>query len=167
MGYFPATGARIRESGNFNYVGSWSELWWSGIGGTNIVHGANMRAGEMVDFDGNPRAYAWSVRCVQKFTTFSFVLSYERIGQLAAAEGFARWGVARVRPLSEYADPLMRWLSEGWNGGLGYMEREPMRRIDLRQLIPEARSVIVCAMRYENRSAASRHAARSVVRSTR
>lgn len=41
-----------------------------------------------------------------------------------------------------------QWLSKGYAGRMKYMERNPERRQDVRQIIPDAKSVISCALNY-------------------
>jgi epoxyqueuosine reductase len=40
------------------------------------------------------------------------------------------------------------WLARGFAGEMKYMEREPQKREDIRNLLPEAKSVISCALNY-------------------
>ena len=40
------------------------------------------------------------------------------------------------------------WLSKGFSGEMKYMERNPQKREDLKHILPDARSVISCALNY-------------------
>ncbi|MFN7280852.1 MAG: tRNA epoxyqueuosine(34) reductase QueG, partial [bacterium] len=59
----------------------------------------------------------------------------------AAALGFEACGIARAERLDDDARRLERWLSQGMNGGMSYMERHFDLRIDPTRLVPGARSV--------------------------
>lgn len=62
--------------------------------------------------------------------------------------GFDDCGVARADALSDEEYPLREWLARGWHAGLQYMERNVEKRMDPRQLVPGARSVICCVSAY-------------------
>ncbi|MCE2835237.1 MAG: tRNA epoxyqueuosine(34) reductase QueG [Chitinophagaceae bacterium] len=66
----------------------------------------------------------------------------------AAALGFEACGIARAERLDDDARRLERWLSQGMNGGMSYMERHFDLRIDPTRLVPGARSVITLLMSY-------------------
>jgi len=66
----------------------------------------------------------------------------------ARALGFDAVGIAAADPLDQDEHALMRWLSEGRNGGMAYMAREPRRRSRPREVLPGAKSVIVLATNY-------------------
>lgn len=66
----------------------------------------------------------------------------------AARLGFAFCGIAKAEQLDEDARRLEQWLLSGYNGKLGYMERNFDLRIDPRKLVPDARSVISLMMNY-------------------
>lgn len=61
--------------------------------------------------------------------------------------GFDKVAIAEAQVYPEHA-ALQRWLEQGFHGTMGYMEREPERRIDPKAIFPEARSVITCALNY-------------------
>ena len=76
------------------------------------------------------------------------MLSSDEIKQTALAVGFDACGVARADALSDEEYPLRQWLAKGWHGGLDYMERNIEKRMDPRQLLPGAQSVICCVSAY-------------------
>jgi epoxyqueuosine reductase len=65
----------------------------------------------------------------------------------AVEEGFDRAGIARLGP-SDHAEAFRAWLSRGENAGLGYMERRGDERLDPRNLLDGARSVLCVALQY-------------------
>jgi len=62
--------------------------------------------------------------------------------------GFDLCGIARSRKLTENIDHLKLWLENGFNAGMGYMERNSEKRIDPGHLVEGARSVIVVGLNY-------------------
>lgn len=66
----------------------------------------------------------------------------------ARAEGFDLVGIARAEPID--AGPLDRWLSEGWDAGLGYMRGSRDERLDVTRVLPGARSVVAVAVSYRH-----------------
>lgn len=61
--------------------------------------------------------------------------------------GFDLVGVSPVDKFPEnqfYKD----WLNKGYSGEMGYMERNPERREDVRNILPGAKSIISCAINY-------------------
>lgn len=67
----------------------------------------------------------------------------------AAALGFDACGIAACRPLAEERSHLEAWLAQGFDGGLGYLRRDPGKRCDPALLQEGTRSVIVCAIAYK------------------
>lgn len=76
------------------------------------------------------------------------MLSSTEIKRLALEVGFDACGVAEADALTDEEYPLRQWLAKGWNGDLGYMERNVDMRMDPRLLVPGARSVICCVSAY-------------------
>ena len=76
------------------------------------------------------------------------MLSSAEIKEAALAVGFDACGVAPAGALTDEEYPLRQWLAKGWHGGLDYMERNVDKRMDPRQLLPGARSVICCVSAY-------------------
>jgi len=62
--------------------------------------------------------------------------------------GFMSCGIAMAQQLDEDALRLERWLKNGYQGGMQYMERYFDIRIDPRKLVPGAKSVITLLMNY-------------------
>jgi epoxyqueuosine reductase len=74
-------------------------------------------------------------------------LSFE-IKSKASDLDFDICGIARVRPLSERGHILKEWVDAGMNDIMGYLAREPEKRLDPGLLVPGARSVIVTGLNY-------------------
>ena len=72
----------------------------------------------------------------------------QRIKAQALAVGFDLVGVASVQESPELAF-FERWLEAGYAGEMHYLRRSRERRRDLRQVLPEAQSVIVCGLNYD------------------
>ena len=67
------------------------------------------------------------------------------IVQQARAEGFDLCGVVRAARFPEL-ERLAEWLQRGYGGEMRYLEDS--RRADLRAVMPQVRSAIVCALNY-------------------
>ena len=59
--------------------------------------------------------------------------------------GFDLVGVAGAEP-SAFAEEYREWISQGMHGEMGYLERNLERRLDSRELMPDARSILVVGM---------------------
>lgn len=70
------------------------------------------------------------------------------IKQLATELGFDFCGIAKATKLDEDAKRLESWLNKGMHGSMHYMERYFDMRIDPRQLVPGANSVITLLLNY-------------------
>jgi len=70
------------------------------------------------------------------------------IKQLAGKLGFDHCGIARAQPLDEDARRLEKWLSNGYQGHMAYMENHFDLRVDPSKLVPGARSVITVLKNY-------------------
>jgi epoxyqueuosine reductase len=70
------------------------------------------------------------------------------IKQLASEFGFNFCGIAQATKLDDDARRLEFWLSKGMHGNMHYMERYFDLRIDPRQLVPGAKSVITLLLNY-------------------
>jgi epoxyqueuosine reductase len=66
----------------------------------------------------------------------------EIVTRVAHEQGFVLVGFARVRRLDERAEFFGRWLSEGRHGEMGWLARDPERRLDPRRIDPRLRSVV-------------------------
>jgi len=70
----------------------------------------------------------------------------DAIRDAALALGFARVGFAPIEPFSDAAAALDRWLAAGHQGEMGFMAGST--RADPRELLPQARTLIVVALAY-------------------
>lgn len=66
----------------------------------------------------------------------------------AEALGFMDCGIAAARRLDEHEAPLKSWLKEQRHGRMAYMNRNVEKRLDPRELMPGARSIIVVLQNY-------------------
>ena len=74
-------------------------------------------------------------------------MNAEDIRQHAMTLGFTLAGVARIQPTPEgtfYGE----WLDRGYAGEMHYLERQRPARLDPQSVLPDAKSVIVCAINY-------------------
>ncbi len=71
----------------------------------------------------------------------------EEIKQHALSLGFDACGICRARDSGEEAR-YMRWLSENCQAGMGYLERNVEKRLDPRELVDGAKSIISVALNY-------------------
>ena len=62
--------------------------------------------------------------------------------------GFDLVGFAKAEILKEEGKKLEEWLSLGYQSGMSYMERNKEKRVDVRNILPGARSVISLALNY-------------------
>ncbi len=72
----------------------------------------------------------------------------ELIKSLATTLGFEQCGIAKAEPLDEDARRLERWLKNGYQGSMHYMERHFDLRVNPSLLVPGARSVITLLYNY-------------------
>lgn len=70
------------------------------------------------------------------------------IKERAFSEGFNKVGIVRAEPLAEEAPRLKEWLARGYHGEMSWMARDVEKRLDPRELFPEARSIVVVAPNY-------------------
>ena len=71
----------------------------------------------------------------------------EVIANKAYAVGFSKVGFTDARLEREEAH-LNEWLRRGYHGEMGWMERAPERRTDGARVLPEARTLVCCALNY-------------------
>lgn len=76
------------------------------------------------------------------------VQSTQFIKQAAAQLGFDFCGIARCKYLDDDARRLEKWLNTSMHGNMGYMENHFDLRVDPRQLVPGAKSVITLLLNY-------------------
>lgn len=62
--------------------------------------------------------------------------------------GFAEIGVAQAGFLEEEAPRLEEWLKRGYQGEMGYLERNADKRLDPRLLVPGAKTVVSLLFNY-------------------
>lgn len=72
----------------------------------------------------------------------------QAIKEKAVELGFSSIGIVPAGRLEHAGVRFQDWLRRGYHGTMAWMEREPEKRIDLRSIFLEARSVIVAAMNY-------------------
>ena len=66
----------------------------------------------------------------------------ETLTAVAHEQGFVLVGFARLRRLDNRAEFFNRWLTEGRQGEMGWLGRDPERRFDPRRIDPRLRSVV-------------------------
>ncbi len=71
----------------------------------------------------------------------------ERLRRAAREQGIDKVGVARADATGE-SERLADWLGRGFQAGMGWMERWREKRVDPRELVPGARSVVCVALNY-------------------
>jgi epoxyqueuosine reductase len=74
-----------------------------------------------------------------------------KIKQKALELGFLQAGIARADHLADDSPRLRRWLDMGYHGSMGYMEKHFEKRVDPRELVEGARSVVVVLQNYFTR----------------
>jgi epoxyqueuosine reductase len=80
------------------------------------------------------------------------VLNNHHIKKYASETGFSLCGTARARVLDEHAERFAAGLAASGEAALGYLVRDPARRLDPSRLLPGVRTVVVCALRYDGRA---------------
>jgi len=71
----------------------------------------------------------------------------ERLKALAGELGFDGCRVARAGE-ARHAGVFREWLAEGRHGDMAWMERDPQRRCDPREVLPGCRAVVTLALNY-------------------
>ena len=71
----------------------------------------------------------------------------EQVKACASTTGFLACGITRPAP-NTHAVELDDWLARGYAGNMCYLHRQAARRKDPRQIVPEARSIIVVLDNY-------------------
>ena len=72
----------------------------------------------------------------------------QAIKERALAEGFHKVGIVSAEPLAQEAPRLKEWLARGYHGQMSWLARDVEKRLDPRELFPEARSIVVVALNY-------------------
>jgi epoxyqueuosine reductase len=78
--------------------------------------------------------------------TDSHAFASRAVKAAAVAEGFHLVGIASASPLDPR--PLDHWLRNGWDAGLWYVRGSREKRLDVCDVLPGARSVVVVAVSY-------------------
>jgi epoxyqueuosine reductase len=74
------------------------------------------------------------------------ILRSALIRQWASESGFDLCGFARAEPIP--AEALTLWLAEGMAADMGWMARRSAARLDVRRLLPDAKTVVALACNY-------------------
>lgn len=72
----------------------------------------------------------------------------QKIKQKAIEIGFSKVGIAKVEKLNDEAVRLSQWLNKGFNADMFWLERTFEKRVDPRNILPEAKSIISVALNY-------------------
>lgn len=72
----------------------------------------------------------------------------ENIRKFALGVGFDLVGFTPADPLPQHEQALRAWLSAGYAGEMAYMARDPSRRANPKQILPEAKTIICLALNY-------------------
>jgi epoxyqueuosine reductase len=75
-------------------------------------------------------------------------LSNELVTENAKQLGFDLVGFAKAELLIEEAEKLSQWLAQGFQSGMQYMQNNVQKRRDVKEIFPEARSVISLGINY-------------------
>jgi epoxyqueuosine reductase len=70
------------------------------------------------------------------------------IKEKARGLGFSKVGIARAEALVVEGARLNEWLSRGYHGTMAWMQKDPEKRVDVRHIVPGAKSVISAALNY-------------------
>ncbi len=70
------------------------------------------------------------------------------IKQAALNVGFTKVGITSAEPFDEAADRLDTWVKNGKHGLMGYMEKGHEKRRDVKNIFPEAKSILSLALNY-------------------
>lgn len=70
------------------------------------------------------------------------------IKERALFEGFNKVGIAGASSLENEGRRLREWLARGYHGEMSWMARDVDKRIDPREIFPQARSAVVVALNY-------------------
>jgi epoxyqueuosine reductase len=57
-------------------------------------------------------------------------------------------GIAPAARLTDEGKRLHEWLNLGYHGTMAWMQKDPEKRVDVRQIVPDAKSVISVALNY-------------------
>lgn len=71
-----------------------------------------------------------------------------KIKERARTEGFDKVGIVRAEALEPERERLREWLDRGYHGEMQWMAREPDKRTDPREVLPQTQSIVVVALNY-------------------
>ncbi|HSL88460.1 MAG TPA: tRNA epoxyqueuosine(34) reductase QueG [Ignavibacteriaceae bacterium] len=75
-------------------------------------------------------------------------LTNQIVTSLAKEFGFDLVGFAKAEPLNKEIQKLELWLDKGYQATMSYMEKNVHKRKDVKEILPEAKSVISLAVNY-------------------
>ncbi len=75
-------------------------------------------------------------------------LNNDTIVKMAKSLGFDLVGFAEAELLKTETDNLNKWLASGYHAGMKYMERNLEKRVDIKEILPSAKSIISLGMNY-------------------
>jgi epoxyqueuosine reductase len=70
------------------------------------------------------------------------------IKERALVEGFDKVGIVAAQALTDEGQRLREWLERDYHANMSWMARDVHKRIDPREIFPEARSIVVVALNY-------------------
>jgi len=76
------------------------------------------------------------------------VILAQHIKDRALFEGFNKVGIVGAQALEAEGRRLSEWLARGFHGEMRWLVRDVHKRIDPREIFPQARSVVVVALNY-------------------
>ena len=79
------------------------------------------------------------------------MLNPETVTQMAVEYGFDLVGFAPAGP-TPGAQAFLDWLSAGYAGEMQYLSRDPSKRLDPRNALPDARTVVIVGMSYDTQA---------------
>ena len=71
------------------------------------------------------------------------------LNEIATKLGLTAIGIADTKSPPPELAHLNDWLKAGYNGKMAFLARDPERRCDIKQIMPECKTVIVAAMKYD------------------
>ncbi len=78
----------------------------------------------------------------------SIQLLKEKLRIVALEQGFSHFGITPATPMYGQEEIYRQWVSEGYNAGMKYLERNVSKRFNPGELVEGARSVIIMAIPY-------------------
>lgn len=75
-------------------------------------------------------------------------LTNQIVVEEAKQVGFDLIGFAKAEPLSNEIERLEEWLKKGYNSSMSYMDRNLHKRKNVKEILPDAKSIISLALNY-------------------